>query len=310
MIIYQGDPSGWEAPPRGSAVAIGVFDGVHLGHRKVLSALQEGDEGLTKVAMTFGTHPAALLSSTGAPSRLSTLKRRFELFEEVGIERVAVLGFDEQMRTMAPSDFVQRFLVDGLDARCVVVGAGFHFGIDATGTTKTLREIGERLGFKVTVVDIACDDRTEIRSTTIRTAIEEGDVVRAGAMLGRPYELEGIVVPGDERGRDLGVSTAKISFPATLTVPKHGVYAVLVWIDGIEHRGVANLGLHTTHGVSADVLAVHVIGVERDLYGKQLRVGFVDRIRDEIEFTTTDDIATQIQDDIETAKRISGDRAP
>ncbi|MEN8113130.1 MAG: riboflavin kinase, partial [Actinomycetota bacterium] len=206
--------------------------------------------------------------------------------------------------------FVQRFLVDALDARCVAVGAGFHFGIDATGTTETLSEIGERLGFEVKIVDIACDDGTEIRSTTIRAAVTDGDLARAATMLGRPYELEGIVVPVPGPGRDLGVAVAKVSFPANLTVPKHGVYAVIVGMDGIEYRGIADVSPGTEPGPPIDVLAVHVLGVERDLSGKQLRVGFLDRIRDHREFTTTGDLAAQIRDDIETAKRTFGDRAP
>ncbi|MEA3501887.1 MAG: bifunctional riboflavin kinase/FAD synthetase [Actinomycetota bacterium] len=301
MIIYQGDPSGWDAPPNGSAVAIGVFDGVHVGHRRVLEALRDVDTGLTTVAMTFGTHPASLLSPDGAPLRLSTLKRRFDLLEDAGVDRIAVLGFDEEMRTMTPEDFVLRFLVEGLNARFAVVGTGFRFGRDAAGSTETLVEFGQRYGFQVKVIDIACDDGIEIRSTTIREALSDGDVERAAMMLGRPYDLEGIVVPNGGRGTQMGVPTANVSFPASLTVPRRGVYAVIAVIDGIGHPAVANLGIRPTFGGEDQVLEVHVLEFDRDLYGKHIRIEFVEWIREEIRFDSVDDLVTQIHDDIASA---------
>lgn len=301
MIIHQGNPSGWDAPESGTAVAIGVFDGVHRGHRRVLESLGDVDPNLVKVAMTFGTHPASLLSPDGAPPRLSTLKRRFDLFEDAGIDRVAVLGFDEEMRAMAPEDFVRRFLIEGLNAHFVVVGVGFRFGRGATGTTETLAELGRRHGFLVEVIDIACDAGMEIRSTTIRAALNDGDAKKAAAMLGRPYDLEGIVVPGDGRGRQIGVPTANVSFPAMLMVPRHGVYAVTAVIDGIAHPAVANLGIRPTFGGEDEVLEVHVPGLDRDLYGKHLSVEFVERIRDERKFDSIDDLLLQICVDIASA---------
>jgi riboflavin kinase/FMN adenylyltransferase len=307
MIIYRGDPSGWDAPEPGSAVAMGVFDGVHIGHRRVLDSLLHADTELARIAMTFGTHPASLLSPDGAPPRLSTLKRRFDLFGGAGIDRVAVLDFDEEMRTMTPEDFVRRYLVEGLNSRFVAVGVGFRFGRGSIGTTETLAALGERYGFGVEVVDIACDDGTEIRSTAIREALRDGDVERAAAMLGRPYDLEGIVVPGDGRGRQIGLPTANVSFPAVLTVPRHGVYAVTAVIDGIGHPAVANLGIRPTFGGEDEVLEVHVLGLDRDLYGKHVSVEFLGRLRDERRFESIDDLLAQIQKDIASATEILAD---
>lgn len=310
MMVYQGSPAGWEAPPDGSAVAIGVFDGVHRGHLRVLEALDDADKKLTRVAMTFGTHPASLLSPDGAPSRLSTLKRRFDLFEDAGIDRAAVLGFDEEMRIMEPDDFVRRFLVEGLNARFVVVGVGFRFGRGASGSTETLADLGSQYGFQLEVVEIACDDSAEIRSTTIREALVDGAVVRAATMLGRPYDLEGIVVPGDGRGRQLGVPTANVSFPAMLTVPRHGVYAVVAVIDGVGHPAVANLGIRPTFGGEEEVLEVHVFEMDRDLYGRHVRVEFIERVRDERRFESVDDLLDQIHSDIDSARAILGEYTP
>jgi riboflavin kinase/FMN adenylyltransferase len=310
MIVYQGDPEGWETPPGGSAVAVGVFDGVHLGHLRVLEALAGADANLVRVAMTFSVHPAALLASDGPPSRLSTLKRRFELLEDAGIERVAVLRFDESMRTMTPEVFVRRFLVDGLNARYVAVGVDFRFGAAAAGTTETLIELGDRFGFDVAAVGIVSEHGSEIRSTAIRNAIESGDVARAAAMLGRPYEMEGIVVPGDGRGREIGVPTANVSFPAVLTVPERGVYAVVATIDGVNHAGVANLGIRPTFDATDEILEVHILDLDQDLYGKQITVGFVDRIRDERRFDSIADLVAQIHHDIGAAQDILANRTP
>lgn len=304
MIVYQGDPAAWEAPEHGSAVAIGVFDGVHLGHRRVLSALPGGDNGLTRVAMTFGTHPAAVLAPDRAPTRLSTLKRRFELLEASGIDRIAVLGFDESMRDMAPEEFVDRFLVEGLNTRFVAVGTGFRFGRYAAGTTDTLGDLGASRGFRVEVVEIARHEDEEIRSTLIRQRVESGDVEGAASMLGRPYEMEGVVVPGDGRGRRFGVPTANVSFPAVLTVPAEGVYAVVVGIDGSDHAGVANLGIRPTFDGTDRVLEVHVLDSNMNLYGRQIRVGFVGRIREERRFASVDELLTQIRSDISAAEHI------
>lgn len=304
MIVYQGDPAAWEAPEHGSAVAIGVFDGVHLGHRRVLSALPGGNSGLTRVAMTFGTHPAAVLAPDRAPTRLSTLKRRFELLEASGIDRIAVLGFDESMRDMASDEFVDRFLVEGLNTRFVAVGTGFRFGRYAAGTTDTLGDLGASRGFRVEVVEIARHEDEEIRSTLIRQRVESGDVEGAASMLGRPYEMEGVVVPGDGRGRRFGVPTANVSFPAVLTVPAEGVYAVVVGIDGSDHAGVANLGIRPTFDGTDRVLEVHVLDSNMNLYGRQIRVGFVGRIREERRFASVDELLTQIRSDISAAERI------
>ena len=258
--------------------------------------------------MTFGRHPASLLAVGPAPTRLSTLKRRFELFEAAGIQRVAVLNFDAALRDLTPDDFVERFLVAGLNARFVAVGEGFRFGRGASGTTETLTELGEHHGFDVAVVEIARHNGNEIRSTLIRRRVEDGDVTDAAAMLGRPYEVEGIVVPGDARGRQLGVPTANVSMPATLTVPKTGVYAVTVGFDGRNLPGVANLGIRPTFDGTEQVLEVHVLGFDENLYGKQLRIGFVERIRDEMRFESIDGLLTRIRRDIAAATGILDER--
>lgn len=306
MIVYRGRPETWDPPAGGSAVAIGVFDGVHRGHLRVFAALDAAPAD-TKVVLTFGTHPAAALSPQGAPPKLSTLKGRLALFAAAGIDRTAILDFDDEMIAMAPAAFVERVLVNGLDARLVAVGEGFRFGHKALGTTDTLIELGGMHRFEVSVVPILSDDGNEIRSTTIREAIAAGDVERAAELLGRPYLIQGIVVPGEGRGRAIGVPTANISFPTGLAVPRRGVYAVYAEVDGERMPGVANFGVRPTFGGDQEVLEVHVIGRDVDIDGREIGVQFVARLRSEQRFEGVDALVEQIHTDISTAEALFGE---
>lgn len=306
MIVYRGRSETWDPPAGGSAVAIGVFDGVHRGHLRVFTALDTAP-AYTKVVLTFGTHPAAALSPQGAPPKLTTLKGRLALFATAGIDRTAILDFDDEMIAMAPEAFVERVLVNGLDARLVVVGEGFRFGNKAQGTTDTLIELGRTHGFEVAVVPILSDDGNEIRSTTIREAIAAGDVERAAELLGRPYLIRGIVVPGEGRGRTIGVPTANISFPNGLAVPRRGVYAVYAEVDGERLPAVANFGVRPTFGGDEEVLEVHVIGMDVDIDGREIGVQFVARLRSEQRFDGVDALVEQIHADISAAEALFGE---
>ncbi len=304
MMVYRGRPETWDPPHGGSGVAIGVFDGVHRGHLRVFAALDTAD---TKVVLTFGTHPAAALSPQGAPPKLTTLKGRLGLFAAAGIDGTAILDFDDEMISMAPEAFVERVLVNGLDARLVAVGEGFRFGNKAGGSTDTLIELGRTHGFEVAVVPILSIDGNEIRSTTIREAIAAGDVERAADLLGRPYLIQGIVVPGEGRGRTIGVPTANISFPSGLAVPRRGVYAVYAEVDGERLPAVANFGIRPTFGGDEEVLEVHVIGMDVDLDGREIGVQFVARLRNEQRFDGVDALVEQIQADISAAGALFGE---
>ena len=294
MIIDQGPPDTWDSPVDGSAVAIGVFDGVHRGHRQVLAALDDAPV-TTKVALTFGTHPAEVLSDRGAPPLLTPLRERLRLLQEAGVDRVAVLDFDDAMVEMSPEAFVQQVLVDGLNAKFVAVGEDFRFGNRARGSTETLTELGGRHGFDVAIVPILREDGVEIRSTAIRQAIASGEVERAANLLGRPYLIRGVVVPGEGRGATIGVPTANISFPNRLAVPPRGVYAVFAEIDGTTLPAVANFGVRPTFGGETEVLEVHILDGDYDLAGKEVGVQFMARLRDEQRFDGVDALVSQIQ---------------
>jgi riboflavin kinase/FMN adenylyltransferase len=306
--VLRGDPSSWGRTD--SAVAIGVFDGLHRGHQSVIQALDAIAPPASRVVLTFSVHPATVLSPAGAPLALTTVSRRLEILAEMGVDATAVLEFDDELRHMGPADFVERYLVRGLGAHYVAVGEGFRFGYRAAGDAATLRSLGAEHEFTVVTVPIQDIDGRPIRSTAIRNAVREGDVGRARAMLGRPHEIEGVVVPGDGRGREIGVPTANIAGPQGVVVPARGVYAVRGFLDGEAIPGVANIGVRPTFDGGPEVVEVHLLDTEIDLYDRNLRVEFIARLRDERRFDSVADLVEQIHRDIAAARRVVGVGAP
>lgn len=302
MKILSGDPASWDPQGVEHAVAIGVFDGVHRGHRAVFATLADAAGGRPLVAMTFSDHPDAVVSGGPPPPTLTTLDRRLELFEDFGIDVAAIIEFDHDTMRLAPETFVDRYLVTGLHATVVAVGAGFRFGHGASGTVDTLRILGSTRGFTILATPIVEIHGTEVRSSTIRAAIASGGVELAARMLGRPFEISGEVVAGDERGRTIGFPTANVSLPKGFVRPAGGVYAVRCTVDGVSFDGVCNVGTRPTFGGRDEVIEVHLLDTEIDLYGAEMRVAFVDRIRNEQRFASVDALVAQIAADVDRAR--------
>jgi riboflavin kinase/FMN adenylyltransferase len=300
MIRLEGDPGSWEAGP--CAVAIGVFDGVHVGHRAVLAAVRRGDA--LPAVLTFTNHPATVLRPGEPIPLLTSLDDRLRLLSATGIEVAAVVDFDPSFRALEPTEFVDRYLVAGLGAVLVAVGAGFRFGRGATGSVDTLRALGAERGFDVAEVIPVVRDGVQVRSSTIRGLLADGDVAGAADMLGRPHHLNGVVVPGDGRGRTIGIPTANIAVTPGTAIPGRGVYAVTVDVRGERHAGVANLGVRPTFGGEDPTVEVHVLDFDRDVYAEEIRVEFVERIRDEHKFESVAALVTQIHADIEAGRRL------
>ena len=265
MKVLRGDPTEW--PRTDTAVAIGVFDGLHLGHQAVIRALDAAAPPASSVVLTFGVHPAAVLAPGRAPRSLTTLARRLELFSDMGVDATAVLDFDEKLRHLTPEGFVERYLVEGLRARFVSVGEGFRFGYQASGDADTLRRLGKSFGFTVATVPILEIEGTPVRSTAIRRSLRAGEAAGAARMLGRPHEVAGVVVPGDGRGRQIGIPTANIEIPPDLVVPGRGVYAVLARLDDDDLPAVANIGVRPTFDGGPEVVEVHLLDSDRDSAG-------------------------------------------
>ena len=308
MRVLAGDPAEWSLPSLSSAVTIGVFDGVHTGHRHVFELLRTlaVERGLRPVVMTFDPHPLAIVAPQSAPRMLTTLDQRLELFEAMGIELAAVLAFSERIRGLSPSAFVTEILAEGLGAKLVAVGEDFRFGRNRTGNVESLTEMGEGSGFETVIVPLVGGDEP-VSSTRIRRLLGEGDVARAAVLLGRDHELRGTVVRGDGRGSAIGVPTANLELPEGMAVPARGVYAVRAGLDGALYPGVANIGIRPTFGGGSETLEVHLLEGGAEFYGREMVVRFVARVRDERRFDGVDELVAQIRRDIETARALLSD---
>jgi riboflavin kinase/FMN adenylyltransferase len=323
MRIVRGLAS---APPDAgpSAVALGTFDGVHLGHRAILgTALARAREvGIEAVACTFDPHPMEVLQPDRAPTAITPLDERLRLIGETGVDAVVVLAFTRELAAVEPEAFVKDVLLDRLRAREVVVGYNHSFGRGARGDPRLLEALAGRLGFRAHVVPPMTVDGTAVSSTGIRAALQRGDVAAAARSLGRPYAIEGIVTSGAGRGRTLGFPTANIAPDRTLLVAR-GVYRGLVTPKGEArtpegeartpdgeartpagkaHTAVVNVGVRPTFGETRLQVEAHLLDFTGDLYGRQVRLEFVGRLRDEMRFASVEDLKTQVARDIAAAR--------
>jgi riboflavin kinase/FMN adenylyltransferase len=280
------------------AVAIGNFDGVHCGHRALVARAR--DLGEHAVVLTFDPHPAALLGPTGAPAALTSLSRKIELLGEAGADAVVIEPFTLALAQLAPDAFIEQIVLRALSARAIVVGYDFTYGAKRAGTAEHLREHGARAGVPVEIVK-PVDAGGEIASSTrIRALLATGDVAAAARLLGRPWDIDGVVVHGAKRGRAIGVPTANIA-PASALPLRPGIYAVT--LDG--RPAVASLGRNPTFVSGGDaplVLEVHVLDFDGDLYDRTVRTAFVGWLRDEAKFTGVEALVEQIRADIAAAR--------
>jgi riboflavin kinase / FMN adenylyltransferase len=276
-------PQEVERKPR--AVAVGSFDGVHRGHRAVLAAVR--DTGLAPTVITFDPHPRIALGNK--VELLTTLARRLELIGEEGIETALVAAFDAELQSLPPEDFAERYL-RAIGAEVVVAGEDFRFGVRRSGDVGLL----EQLGFRVVVPD----EVAGVSSTATRTAIAEGDMVGAAEMLGRPHELDGVVVAGDQRGGTLGYPTANLLLEPDLAVPRFGIYAG----SALGHRAAVSIGTNPHYGGTERRIEPYLLEFEGDLYGQRLVVELWERLRDEAVFASEAELVAQIARDVEATR--------
>ena len=303
------------APPDGSVVTIGAFDGVHLGHQALLRLVrQRADErGLPTALVTFDRHPAQVVRPASAPKLLTNLTQRLELLEATGlVDHAVVLTFDEQRRQESAEDFVSEVLDGCLKARLVVVGADFHFGKDRRGNVALLERMGARFGFEVVGIDLvraAGGDPGVLvySSTLVRQRLAEGDVRGAAEILGRVHEVEGTVVQGDRRGRELGFPTANVAVPEETCLPAGGIYAgTFTGTDGVARPTAISLGHRPTFYSDQAylLLEAYLLDFSGDLYGQAASVGFVERIRAEERFDSVEALVAAMHRDVEAARRL------
>nr|WP_230087851.1 bifunctional riboflavin kinase/FAD synthetase [Alicyclobacillus mali (ex Roth et al. 2021)] len=301
------------ASPAPQVLAIGKFDGVHLGHRAILNTARTLlGPGERLAVMSFEPHPTFVLTGDPEYARWLTPRReRVRLFTELGVDAFYVAQFNRAFQQLEPAEFVDGYLVP-LRVRCVVVGPDFRFGRGGQGTVDVLRQLGHARGFDVHVVQPVEEHGHKISSSRIREHLREGRVEAAQALLGRPYTISGEVVHGDKRGRTIGFPTANLGGIDAYVLPKTGVYAAFVEVEGAHHAfaahafGVLNAGYRPTVDGRVFQLEVHLLDFDGDLYGKTLSVSFLRRIRDEMKFDGLDALKAQIARDCELARALVG----
>ena len=296
-----------------SVVTIGAYDGVHRGHQAVIGQVRKEAQqlGCQSVVVTFDKHPASVVRPESAPKLLTDLDQKLELLQQTGIDATLIVEFNRERSTEDPALFVKRVLVDTLRARAVVVGEDFHFGFNRGGNVAMLRELGKQFDFQVEPVKlIARPDGVEepVSSTSIRRALAGGQVETATNLLGRAYEVRGLVVNGDKRGRMIGFPTANVEVPNAMCLPADGVYAGKFQCDdGSVHACAINLGRRPTFFEHADhsLLEAHLLDFDGDLYGQKVSVTFEHFLRSERKFDGLEAIKTQLQLDIAAARLVS-----
>jgi riboflavin kinase/FMN adenylyltransferase len=295
---------------RGIVVALGNFDGVHVGHQVVLRrAVEEGRRrGRRVVAVTFDPHPRAVLAPGNQPKLLTTLELRREALVRYGVDEVREIRFDEELSRKSPEEFVRDVLVGEIGAEVVVVGENFRFGHKAAGNAVDLGRLMRGLGGGAYAVPVRSEEgKSPISSTHIRALIAEGEVEEAAKLLGRPYVLRGEVVVGDRRGKSIGFPTANVVPDPEVVVPARGVYAGFVRVGKDIYAACTNVGVAPTFQRGEGRVEAYLIDFEGDLYGCVVDVSFVRRVRPEMRFSGVDELKEQIAQDVEEARRITND---
>lgn len=299
-------------PPalRGAVAAIGNFDGVHLGHRALISAVhaeadkaaERAGEARARAVITFEPHPRRFFVPSSPPFRLDALDTKARILGDLGINATLAMPFDAQLAAQLPQDFVDHILARDLGLSHVVVGYDFTFGKARAGNTDLLRELGAKHNIGVTVISPQGDAEV-FSSTRVRRLLEDGDVTAANRILGRPWEIVGVVEHGDKRGRELGYPTANVAL-TDFQVPKFGIYAVRCVLDGEAHDGVASLGIRPTFDQTDVKLEVYLFDFSGDLYERRLRVEFHAFLRPEVKYEGPEPLKRQIAADVEAAKAL------
>ncbi|MBA4371716.1 MAG: hypothetical protein C0402_02510 [Thermodesulfovibrio sp.] len=290
---------------KNSVITLGNFDGLHLGHQELIRRVigRAKETGGESMVVTFRPHPLKILCPEKCPPLISIYEEKIKLIEDLGIDVLVKIPFTLEFAGMPPETFVREVLCSMLGAREIFVGANYRFGRERKGTVQTLRDLGRECGFVVREVEQISLGGEVISSTKIRHLLKEGEVDHASRLLGRSYAITGVVVRGDGRGRTLGFPTANVA-PKHAIIPAHGVYAVRLFVRDRFYDGIANIGIRPTFSKETLSIEAFLFAFDEDIYGEEISVYFLEKIRDEKKFGSVEDLIVQIQKDIERAKEI------
>ncbi len=287
------------------AITLGNFDGVHLGHQRIFKHLlkRASDIGGEALVFTFDPHPAKVLRPELSPSLITPIPEKLKLMKTFGINAVILTDFTKEFAAIHPSTFVEDVLIHALGSKLVVVGHDFSFGKGKEGTIDYLKVLGERHNIQVEIVKAFKVNGKIVSSTAIRELIHSGNMTEAAKLLGRQYSIEGNVIQGSGRGKQLGFPTANIKHYGEL-IPKDGVYAIKVLTGGEEKPGISNIGLRPTFRETERSVEIHIFDFKKDIYNEDIKVTFIERIREERDFSGPAELTQQIRKDIVIAKKI------
>lgn len=293
----------------GSVFTIGVFDGVHLGHRHLLDSLraEARRRELASGVITFSNHPRTVLVPGAIHTYIIPLQERIDRLREAGVDHVIPLAFTRELSELTYRQFVD-LLVDRLGLKGLVVGPDFAIGHARKGTAEAVAALGEQMGFTVSVVEPLVLDGEVVSTTAVRACLGAGDVRRAAAMLARPYSLGGEVVHGEKRGRALGFPTANIAVPTDISLPLDGIYGTVAWVAGNPMDSVTSIGVRPTFDGTRRTVETFIMDFAGDLYGTHLRIDLLERIREEKRFASVEDLIVQMRLDVLSARQILGKR--
>ncbi|RJQ13406.1 MAG: bifunctional riboflavin kinase/FAD synthetase [Nitrospiraceae bacterium] len=290
-------------------LTIGNFDGVHLGHQAIFRMLidRAREKNGTSVVLTFMPHPLRVIAPERSPKLLTLYKDKLNFITDSGIDVIICINFTKEFADITAENFVTGILCNVLGIKEVFIGPNYTFGKGRRGSTELLRELGEQCGFEVTIVDEIRINHSVVSSSRIRVLVAKGKVDEAAALLGRLYSVEGIVIEGAKRGKSLLSTPTANLLTANELLPKDGVYAVMVEMDGERYGGATNIGFNPTFEEKKFSFETHVLDFDGNLLGKTLRVHFVKRIRDEMKFSNIDDLSAQMKKDIAEIRDIVKD---
>lgn len=293
------------SPSNDTLLAIGVFDGVHLGHKALISELTRlaEEQGLTSGVVTFRQHPQSLLSPEKELPHLTSLSHKIRLLKDEGVADIIALTFSHELASLSAADFLS-LLNKHLRMRGLVIGADFALGKNREGDAATLLKLGQVMGFSVTVVPPTKVNGQVVSSTTIRNALDAGDMKKVYDMIGRYFRLEGHVITGDGRGANLGFPTANLDIDPEQALPADGVYATRTYVGDRAYPALTNIGRRPTFGRGRRVVEVYILDYQGDLYGRELIIDIIEHLRGEVRFKTAAELKKQIMADIEKGRAI------
>lgn len=286
-------------------LTIGVFDGVHRGHQHLINRLVHKAQSTNRLSgvVTFCEHPASVLRPDFEPSYITTLSERLDLLKRLGVDFVIPVTFDKELAKLRIRGFIER-LQKHLRMRGIVVGPDFAMGYKREGDVKTLPVFGDELGFSVDVIDPLLNDGTAVRSTAIRQALPQGNVAFVAKLLGRNYAYTGEVVMGDQRGRTLGFPTANLEVAPGMAIPGNGIYATIAHVGAESHMAATSIGTRPTFDGVDRTVEAFLLDFDEDIYGQEVRLEFVQRLRDELKFDSVDALLVQIREDVDQTRAI------